>query len=455
MDALAPLPVSEASIAARIERLPMSGWHFRMRVIIGMATFFDAFDLLTIAAILPTLSALWKLNPQQIGWLISVGFIGQATGAIVFGYLAEKIGRVKVAIICISVFSILSICCAFAQSYDQLVWLRCLQGIGLGGEVPIAATYINEIAKSHKRGRFFVVYECIFLLGVAVCSLVGAFVVPRYGYHWMFIIGGIAALITIPLRRYCPESPRWLASRGRLAEADESLRKIERIIARTHQLPEPDVTKVNVVRHSDTRWTELFEGLYKRRTFVVWSLWFFTFLLSYGLSTWLPTIYRTVYHVPVQEALWFGAITTVVSLIAGLVCALFIDSVGRKNWMTISLAIAAIALLLLAYASPSSLIETATSATVAYACINTVGLILYLYTPELYPTRMRAMGTAWATFWPRVASVAGTSMVGYVLPIYGVNGVFAVFGCATAIGCAVCLLGGIETREKVLEELSP
>jgi putative MFS transporter len=94
-------------------------------------------------------------------------------------------------------------------------------------------------------------------------------------------------------------------------------------------------------------------------------------------------------------------------------------------------------------------------ATIGQATVTTVTIILYLYTPELYPTRMRALGTSWATFWPRFASIAGASMVGYVLPMYGINGVFTVFGCIALIGCVVCFAGGIETSEKILEELSP
>jgi putative MFS transporter len=328
------LPLSEASIAARIERLPPSAWHVQMRLIFGMATFFDAFNIATIAYVLPSLVAFWNLVPSQIGWLISVAFIGQALGAVGFGYLAERIGRVKAAMICIVIFSVVSVLCAFAQTYEQLAWLRLIQGIGLGGEVPIAATYINEIAKSHKRGRFFLVYECVFLLGVAMCSLLGAYVIPRYGYYWMFIIGGIPAFVTIPLRWFCPESPRWLAGRGRLQEADANLRFIEDNIARKHKLSPPDMSKTHVVAHGGTRWTELFEGRYRKRTFVAWTMWFFSYSVAYGIATWLPTIYRSVYHVTVQEALWYGAITAVIVLLGTLVCALLIDDVGRRRWMT-------------------------------------------------------------------------------------------------------------------------
>lgn len=427
-----------------------------MRLIFGAATFFDAFDLITIATITPTLVALWKLDPKQTGWLIAAGFIGQAAGAVGFGYLAERAGRMRAATISIVIFAFMSLLGAFAASYWQLVAIRFVQGVGLGGEVPIAATYINEIARSHNRGRFFLLYENVFLLGVAVCSLVGAFIVPRFGWSWMFIIGGIPAFLVVPMRRYCPESPRWLASRGRLAEADRNLSQIEGIIAKTQSLPAPDESAVHVVKHSDTRWSELFGAQYRRRTFMLWALWFCSYLLTYGQQTWLPTIYNTIYHLPVETSLWLGAITTTATLAAGLVCAFFIDRVGRKRWITVAFFITAIPLLLLAIQTSPSVVETAASAMIGGCTVITVTIILYLYTPELYPTRLRAFGTASATFWPRFASTVGATLIGYILPVYGVRGVFILFAAVAVAGWLASVLGrGPETSERLLEEISP
>lgn len=451
----ARVPLSEASIAARIERLPPSSWHVRMRVIIGTATFFDAFDLIALATVLPVLSTLWKMTPPDIGWLISVGFAGQALGALGFGYLAERIGRINVAVICVAIFSIMSFLCALAQNYEQLVWFRFIQGIGLGGEVPIAAAYINEIAKSHRRGRFFLLYECVFLFGIATCTLIAAVVVPRFGYYWMFILGAVPALITIPLRRYCPESPRWLASRGRLDEADRILTEIEATIAKSKPLPPPDVASVTVRKHGGTRWTELFSSTYRMRTLTVWVLWFCSYLLGYGLGTWMSTIYHRNFNVSVETALWISTAATTISLCSGLACAMLIDHVGRRLWMCVAFGLAAVPLLTLAYLMSGSVAVTAILVIMSSACNTTLTITLYLYTPELYPTRMRALGTAWATFWPRLASITGATMVGYILPVYGVSGVFAAFGCIALVGCICCIAGAIETREKVLEELSP
>ena len=448
--------LSEAAIAARIERLPPSAWHLRMRFVFGAATFFDAFDLITIATILPTLVALWKLDPAQTGWLIAAGFIGQALGAVGFGYLAERAGRMRAATISILIFATMSLLGALAGSYGALVVIRFAQGIGLGGEVPIAATYINEIARSHNRGRFFLLYECVFLLGVAVCSMVGAFVVPRFGYFWMFILGGVPALLVVPLRRYCPESPRWLASRGRLAEADTSLSRIEAMIARTQALPPPDPASVPVAERKGTSFGELFGARYRRRTLVLWTLWFCSYLLIYGEQTWLPTIYSTVYHLGVETALWLGTIATAAALVSGVCCAVLIDRTGRRRWITAAFFIAAVPMVVLACQAAPAVAETATLATLGGCAIVTVTIILYLYTPELYPTRLRAFGTACATFWPRFASTVGSALIGYILPVYGVRGVFVLFGLVAVSGWVAGLVGGApETSERLLEDISP
>src|SRR5713226_4578574 len=133
-------------IVARLERLPTSWWQVKARIIIGVATFFDAFDALAIASVLPAIVPMWKLTPPQIGFLISAGFLGQLLGALFFGWVAEKYGRMTGMIWSIATFAVMSFVCAFAWDYESLLAFRLVQGFGLGGEVPIAAVYISELA---------------------------------------------------------------------------------------------------------------------------------------------------------------------------------------------------------------------------------------------------------------------------------------------------------------------
>src|SRR5262245_37821805 len=126
-------------IVARLERLPTSWWQVKARVIVGVATFFDAFDALAIASVLPVIVPLWKLAPPEIGLMISAGFLGQLLGALLFGWIAERYGRIG----SIALFAVMSLACAFAWDYPSLLVLRTIQGIGLGGEVPVAAVFIS------------------------------------------------------------------------------------------------------------------------------------------------------------------------------------------------------------------------------------------------------------------------------------------------------------------------
>ncbi len=161
-------------IVARIERLPLSSWQIRTRIIVGTATFFDAFDALSIAYVLPVIVPLWKLAPGQIGTLISFGFLGQLIGALIGGSLAERFGRRPVIVVAVLWFGLLSLACGFAWSYESLLVLRLLQGLGLGAEVPVAATYISELAKAGGRGRFVLLFELVFPLGLLASGGAGA-----------------------------------------------------------------------------------------------------------------------------------------------------------------------------------------------------------------------------------------------------------------------------------------
>src|SRR5215510_14326113 len=157
-------------VAARIERLPVTSWQVRARIIIGTATFFDAFDALSIAYILPAIIPMWRLLPQDVGLLISAGFFGQLFGALFFGWIAERYGRMPALMGSIALYSTLSLACAFAQDYQTLLILRIVQGFGLGGEVPVAATYINELATARKRGRFVLLFELVFPCGILAAA---------------------------------------------------------------------------------------------------------------------------------------------------------------------------------------------------------------------------------------------------------------------------------------------
>jgi len=452
-----PAVISATDISNRIERMPISRWHVKARVLVGTATFFDAFDALTIAQVLPVLAVLWKLTGPQIGMLISIGYLGQLFGALFFGWLAERRGRVIAMICAIVTFSCMSIACALAWDYNSLLAFRTIQGFGLGGEVPIAAAYISEMTKAHGRGRFVLIYELIFSVGVVMAGVVGYWLVPLLGWQYMFVIGAAPVLMIYTLYRWLPESPRWLASRGRLQEADVALTRIESQVEREtgQSLPKVEpIASAVATQNQSSAWGELFSSVYLPRTLMVWSIWFGAYIVYYGIGTWLPSLYRTVFHLPLEVSLRYGLISNGIGFLGATLCALTIDYFGRRFWFAVSLGGSAVFLGILWWLGAKSPEQVLIYSSGAYFFATAAAVGVYLYTPELYPTRVRALGVATATAWLRLASIVGPTIVG-TMSTYGLGSVFLTFAVAALIATLIVMVFAVETKGGVLEQLSP
>ena len=409
---------------------------------------------LTIAFILPVLVGLWKLSASEIGLLISAGFAGQLLGALVFGKAAEKYGRLRVLQISLIIIAIFAAACAMAWSFISLLVFRLLQGVGLGAEVPVAATYLNEFTKARYRGRFLLLLQWSFAIGVAFTSWIATWMVPNFGWQSMFWLGILPAILALGLRWLIPESPRWLASQGRLAEADAALVSIEAKIADPKQLEMPPA--VPPVAHENAGFGHLFKGIYLRRTLCAWTIAFCTSFIGYGLITWLPTVFRTVYQLPLAQALQYGLIVNLVGLAGPLCCMLLIDTIGRRLSFAIAFSGGAICMVALWWlGADRTPIEVLTLGAIAYFFLAFLLTGVYVYIPETYPTRMRALGTGTASSFLRIASIVGPTIVGFTLSYSNVGMVYLMFGIVSLIGALVIVLFGIETRGKILEELSP
>ena len=447
--------VTYESIVARIERLPVSGWHRFVRVVLGTATFFDAFDAVTIAFVAPVLAGLWHLSPVQIGFLFSSGYAGQWIGAVFFGWVGERYGRIftiNLTIVIISVFGLLS---AFAWGYSSLWGFRFIQGLGIGGENPVAATYVNEIAKARGRGRFTMLYQILFPLGFTAASLTSVWIIPHLGWRWMFVLGAFPAFLLIFIQRMVPESPRWLARHARFEEADLVLAKLEKKIfggAEPPALrPAPESESKGTAKFGD-----LFRGIYLTRTFCVWVMWFCAALIGYGLLLWLPSLFHTVYRLSLAESLQYSVLGNVTVLIMGIAAAFLIDRVGRKTLFTFSFFFAALPLLWLgAFRAPTARAVMLLAA-LGVTSISAAQLALWTYTPEIYPTRMRSLGTGAASSWGRAASMIAPPLVGWLLSVTHEARVIFLFLAATGfLGALTVFLFATETSGKVLEEISP
>ncbi|WP_414441960.1 MFS transporter [Burkholderia sp. 22PA0099] len=442
-------------IVARMERLPGNAMQVRARVLIGCATFFDGFDVIAIAATLPMLIAKWGLAPSQIAFLIAAGSIGQLIGALLFPALAERYGRVRTIAWSSGIIGITSIACGFAPSYAAFVALRAVQGVGLGGELPVAAAYISEITRAHGRGRFVLLYEIIFPIGLLVANALGAWLVPVLGWEVIYFIGGIPLVLFFVLRRLVPESPRWLGQRGRMTEAAVSISAFEASVKQ----PLPPLQASDAVAHAQTAVKhpkrtvrDLFGPLYLKRTVAVAMLWMTCGVIQYGLLTWLPTIYKVVYHAPLQLALNLTVGASVLGVIGSLICALVVDKVGRKPVINVSFLLCAIALFCAAVFHDSSVYVVGTFCALSFGLLGCGFITAYVYTPELYPTSVRALGCGVGSAWLKVAAIAAPALVSKTLTT-NISVAFYAFGAVLLLAAMVIHLLGIETKGQVLEQL--
>lgn len=420
----------------------------------GTATFFDAFDMLAISAMLPVLVGLWHLTPNKVGLIIAAGFAGQVIGALVFTRFAESFGRVPAAQYSILLFAIMSLVCALSWDFTSLCIFRFAQGFGLGGEVPVAAAYINELSRAKRRGRFVLVYELVFPIGIVASTIVGSWLVPSFGWQSMYIVGALPALLVIGLRRNLPESPRWLASKGRFEDADRVTSLFEQS-AGDKVASQP--IEIGAVDYADDKnefsWFDLLRPPFLSRTLVLWINWCATAVISFALGVWITTIYRTVFKLSLENSLRLGIVLAACALTGSALCAFLIDKVGRRLWLVIAQFIAGTAVLIVAVAPTPSVSLVATCASIAYGASSSTAMALFLYSPECYPTRFRAVGTGAATAWLRIASIFAPLIVGAILTSSSLDKVFLFYAIAAYIASFVAIFG-IETKEKVLETLS-
>jgi putative MFS transporter len=451
---------SASDLIARLERVPITRWHLRARLIMGSATFFDAFDALSLAFVLPVLVQIWGISVVQIGWLIAAGYLGQFVGALIFGALAERYGRIPSAAGATALMSVMSLACALAGHFPALLALRLVQGIGVGGEMPVAAVYINELSKARGRGRFFMLYEMIFPIGLMVTGQIGAVVVPLLGWQVMFLIGGVPGLVIAGLLLRLRESPRWLISKGRLEDAETIVKEIEASVPLGAQpaRDEPPVARTDTQAvpggENRTRWAELLSPFYRRRTLVVWTLWASAYFITNGLNNWMPTLYNSVYGLTITQSLRAGTLNNIAQVAILLGCAFAIDRIGRRRWATVCFVVGAVLLAALGLFASGSVTAVIVLVTLSYGIVGSVNAVLYLYTPEIYPTRMRAIGTGSATCWLRLASAAAPLLVGYFVADRGTGAVFLMFAAVGIVG-AVAATFMLETRNRRLEDIAP
>ena len=279
---------SVATIAARLERLPMTAYQRMLFLIIATAWFFDSIDLGSLTFVLGSIRSEFGLSAAQTGLLSSMSFAGMFLGAAIAGIAADRYGRTLVFQVSMIFWGAGGLACGLASSVTALGAARALLGFGMGMEFPVAQSIVSEIIPARLRGRYLALLEGFWPLGFIAAGLLARAVLPLGGWRWVFIIEAIPALFVFAVRFLVPESPRWLAVRSRMAAAEAVMQKFETAVSarlRGGVLPEPQPQPVERTVGARFPFLELWSGQYIRRTTMVWLLWFFALLGYYGLTT--------------------------------------------------------------------------------------------------------------------------------------------------------------------------
>lgn len=450
-----------AAIGARVERLPLCRWHVTVRLVIGVVTFFEAFDQLLIAYALPQLRTEWQLGTGHATALMTVGSVGMLLGAVLSGRLADRFGRVRVIAVCIAVSSLCNLLLTASGSPGPFMAVRFVQGLAIGGEVPVAATFIAEITRTRHRGRFVLLYELVFPAGLTAGALLASWLVPLLGWRWMFGLSALPGVLCFVVARYVPESPRWLADQGRHREALATMDAIEERVRRITgtPLPEPEPVPEETAPPAGTRGggglRELLSGRYRKRTLVIGVLWFTGYFVNYGITSWLPTIYSTRFGLSLSEALLHSTLTSCAGLLGCLVVALTVDRVGRRRTVVRCLGAAAGCLLLLGVLGAGSAGAVLLWTSLAAVFFFGSNICLYLYTPELFPTRMRALGSSVGGALNRLGVILGPIVVGAVYAGGTLGAVFLTLAGTALAGSLTAAAGAEETSGRKLESIAP
>ena len=390
----------------------------------GVGWMFDAMDVGILSFVIAALAVDWNLSSSQMGWIGSINSIGMAVGALIFGVFADKVGRKKIFMWTLIIFSVASGLSALTTTLVAFLILRFFVGMGLGGELPVASTLVSESVEAKERGRVVVLLESFWAGGWLIAAVISYFVIPAEfwpieGWRVALLLTALPAVYAVYIRIHLPDSPQFTAK--------------------------PEAKSRSILKNMAGVW----DRKYSRSTLMLWVLWFTVVFSYYGMFLWLPSV-MVGKGFDLISSFKYVLIMTLAQLPGYFTAAWFIEKLGRK-------------FVLITY-----LIGTAASAFVfgnaeSIAVLLTSGILLsffnlgawgalYAYTPEQYPMVIRGTGAGMAAAVGRIGGIFGPLLVGYLLNAgYDIGYIFAIFCVSILIGAAAVLFLGKETKQTELE----
>ena len=381
-----------ARIAARLDRLPVSRWHWVMIVVVGLGAFFDLYEIFLGGVLGAVLTEQWHLDGTGKALAVSSGFIGMFIGAIALGIAADRFGRRRMFLINLGVYAVFSLATAASPNLAVFVVLRIFGGLALGAELTLIDTYLSEFLPRFTRGRHIAYAYTFGFIAVPIAALLGGKLVAGQhlliaGWRWLLIFGALGAVIVWLLRRALPESPRWLVAHGRADEADAVVSGIEETVRRQTGRDLPDARPVPAEPEVRSSLAEMFRGPYRKRTVMLWIFQILQTVGYYGFGSLAPIV-LTAKGYDVVESLGYAALTFIGYPIGSALSIPMMERFERKFLIIYSaLAMAVLGLVFAAAAMPWLIVVAGFLLTCAS---NVFSNAFHTYQAEIFPTAMRS-----------------------------------------------------------------
>ena len=417
---------------------------------------FDAFDNTIVGYLMPLISKDFIISPVWKGLLLSLGLWGGCVGMWFWGPVSEARGRrfgFQGTILSFSIFTGLA---ALSWSPFSFGFTRVIAGAGLAGFYAVDLAMVSEMTPTRVRGRLTSLITVLYPVGVILAGIVTGVLAQKLGWRAVFLVGVIPAVCAYIVRRRVPESPRWLASKGRTEEAIKSLLAMgatqQTIDGVRKQPPETVLDKTSGLDKALIRekFKELFSRKWLAANTVSWILWITTSYAAWGVTLWLPTILVEIYHFTFVKGVMYLAITYAVGLLGRLCGVMLIDKTGRKPLIAWSFLAAAAGCLAFGMVKTPILLLCFIMIFKFFDQQAALGVMGYI--PELYPTRLRVMGNAYAGAASRAAAALAPIMVGVLVSMHHYLLIWSIFAGVYVIGALTIWLLGPETKGKTLEE---
>jgi len=422
------------SVAARLDGLPLSGWHRRMVVLIGLGSFCNLFEIALGPFLGVLLGAQWSLSTLDRAMVIGALFLGEMIGSLLLAPLADRFGRRLLFQVNLLTYAVLSVATAFAPDLGVFLVLRLLTGIGLGAELTLVDTYLSELLPRAGRGRYVAWSYTIGLLAVPVAGVLAtaanATVAGLAGWRWLLILAACGGLAVWLLRRRLPESPRWLAATGHAAEADRIVDEIEREVAPA--LPAAPAAPPAAIADPPPAAT------YRRRAVLMWVMQIASPVGFYAFASIAPIVLLAK-GFDLAHSLMYSALTALGYPLGSLVSVYLTERVERRTLLIVSTLAAAVFGVAFGLATNITVVVIAGIAT----SVSTVmqSNFTHIYQAELFHTtnRSTAIGIPYAA----------SRLVGALLPLAALS-LLAAIGSSGLYTCCAILLGATALAIRLL-----